>query len=192
MSKLALQPRPTRGHATRSRLVEVAIAEFKRVGVEQANIGKIALKAGVSRPAFYFHFPTKAHILLELLRSLEMPMAAEVAACTTLDEVLDVFVSGLMRARKQVGDHQLFSDMLLIYTRNTSDLPIVDQPLMAVLAEKLKKAAATGRLRKDMEPEQATLLFLTSVFGFMIGQGNICNDKECEKALNQLAALFLK
>ena len=192
MSKLALQPRVTRGHTTRSRLAEVAIAEFKRVGVEQASIGEIALKAGVSRPAFYFHFPTKAHVLLELLRSLEMPMAAEVAACTGLDEVLEVFVNGLMRARKQVGDRQLFSEMLLIYTRSTSDLPTDDQPLMLILADQFKKAAKANRLRKGMEPEQATLLFLTSVFGYFIGQANFCSDKECKTALNQLAALFLK
>ena len=47
------------------------MTEFRRVGVERASIGRIAETAGVSRPSFYFHFPTKDHVLLELQWTLE-------------------------------------------------------------------------------------------------------------------------
>jgi AcrR family transcriptional regulator len=191
MSKLLLQPRPTRGHHTRTRLAEVALAEFRKVGVNRASIGEIAMKAGVSRPAFYFHFPTKAHILLELQRSLEMPMAAEVAACSSLEETLAVFVKGLMRSRRQVGSNELFSEMLLIYTRNSGEISLDDQPLMDTLANQFRRASESNQLRSGIGPEQATLLFLTSIFGYFIGRGNLCTDRECEFALKNVAYLFL-
>ncbi len=49
---------------TRARLYETALAEFKDVGFNDAQIDRIAEKAGVARGTFYFHFPTKEHVLL--------------------------------------------------------------------------------------------------------------------------------
>ena len=52
--------------STRTLLFEAAIAEFRRAGFSRASVARIAREAGVSRPSFYFHFPTKEHVLLEL------------------------------------------------------------------------------------------------------------------------------
>ena len=51
---------------TRARLFEAALAEFARTGFDRASVAEIARAADVSRPSFYFHFPTKEHVLLEL------------------------------------------------------------------------------------------------------------------------------
>src|SRR5262245_22624726 len=110
---LEIAPRQTRGDETRKRIVDAAVAEFKLVGVSEAGIGDIAKAARVSRPTFYFHFPTKEHILLELQRSLEFPIIILLENTKGLANTLDMFVKGLMRARKTVDDPQLFSDMLL-------------------------------------------------------------------------------
>jgi AcrR family transcriptional regulator len=191
-STLALAPRQTRGDETRRRIADAAIAEFKRVGVSEANIGNIAKAAGVSRPTFYFHFPTKEHILLELQRTLELPIIILLENVEGFSETLNMFVSGLMKARKSVGDKQLFSEMLLIYTKQAYDLPIDDQPLMLILAARFEDAAKKGELKEGIDPAKATLIYLTSVFGYFIGQGNIASDKESKEALQIISSLFMQ
>ena len=53
---------------TRERLMGAAIAEFKRAGMADADVGSIVTAAGVAHGTFFFHFPTKEHVLLELER----------------------------------------------------------------------------------------------------------------------------
>lgn len=187
---VTLKPRQTRGDETRKRILDAAMREFKRVGVSNASIGEIARCARVSRPTVYFHFPTKEHFLLELQRSLESPIIAVVDHCRTLEETFDVFVRGLMKARRAVGDNHLFSEMLLIYTREANHLAIDDQPLMLALAERFIEAEKSGELRKGLEAGQATLLYLTGVFGYFMGQGRMVTDKECEKSLKAISLLY--
>src|SRR3954451_20742222 len=51
---------------TRERLMGAAIAEFKRSGMTDADVSAIVTAAGVAHGTFFFHFPTKEHVLLEL------------------------------------------------------------------------------------------------------------------------------
>src|ERR1700759_2410822 len=62
---------------TRQRVYAAAIAEFRRVGMADADVGVIAKEAGVARGTFYFHYPTKEHVLAELERSEEARAAAQ-------------------------------------------------------------------------------------------------------------------
>ena len=52
--------------ATRERLYEAAVAEFKRTGVSGADVGSIVAEAAVAHGTFFFHFPSKEHVVAEL------------------------------------------------------------------------------------------------------------------------------
>ena len=52
--------------ATRERIFEAAMAEFREAGFANAQVDRIARAAGVVRGTFYFHFPSKEHVLIEL------------------------------------------------------------------------------------------------------------------------------
>ncbi len=56
---------------TRRRVYERALEVFRRDGVVACRVEDIASAAGVSRGSFYFHFPTKEHVLLERMRETE-------------------------------------------------------------------------------------------------------------------------
>lgn len=83
---------------TRRRLYECALEVFRRDGVASCRIDDIASAAGVSRGSFYFHFPTKEHVLLERMRETEgvicdaidalPPGASLTAVLATLNEQL--------------------------------------------------------------------------------------------------------
>src|SRR5688572_23590718 len=62
---------------TRERLMGAAIAEFKRSGIADADVGAIVTAAGVAHGTFFFHFPTKQHVLLELERREEERIAKQ-------------------------------------------------------------------------------------------------------------------
>src|SRR5262245_14170328 len=63
---------------TRRRLYASALAIFRRDGVVAARTEDIAKAAGVSRGSFYFHFPTKEHVLLERMAETEREICAKV------------------------------------------------------------------------------------------------------------------
>src|ERR1700753_4236430 len=67
----------TRRLQTRQRILGAAIAEFKRSGMASADVRAIVDAAGVAHGTFYFHFPTKEHVLLELDRREERRIAAD-------------------------------------------------------------------------------------------------------------------
>src|ERR1700758_5778821 len=62
---------------TRQRVYTGAVAEFRRVGMAGADVSVIAREAGVARGTFYFHFPTKEHVLAELERHEEARLATQ-------------------------------------------------------------------------------------------------------------------
>jgi AcrR family transcriptional regulator len=64
---------------TRQRVYQAAVAEFRRTGMAEADVAVIAKEAGVARGTFYFHFPTKEHVLAELERHEEARLAAQLA-----------------------------------------------------------------------------------------------------------------
>jgi AcrR family transcriptional regulator len=157
--------------STRARLFEAAIAEFRRVGVGRANVARIAREAGVSRPSFYFHFPTVEHVLLELQWLEEQKLVARLEHATGLREALHELAEGLIECEARLEDSELFRDMLSIYARRPAGLAIDTQmfPIVAAVARHFAHAAARGELRPGLEAAAAARMCLASVFGLLIG-----------------------
>lgn len=57
-----------RSEETRTRILEAAIRRFAISGYDAASVEDICTEAGVSKGAFYHHFPTKQAIFLALLQ----------------------------------------------------------------------------------------------------------------------------
>ena len=73
----AVGVREVRRLETRARIFETALAEIAQRGLAAADVSAIAAAAGVVRGTFYFHFPTKEHVLVELERNEETKIVAE-------------------------------------------------------------------------------------------------------------------
>jgi AcrR family transcriptional regulator len=56
-----------RSKQTHERILQVAEDHFARFGFDAAGVAQICLEAGVSKGAFYHHFPSKQTVFLELL-----------------------------------------------------------------------------------------------------------------------------
>src|SRR5665811_1650432 len=65
---------------TRTRLFDAAVAEIGRSGLAGADVSTIAAAAGVVRGTFYFHFPTKEHVVVEVERAEEAKIVGRLGA----------------------------------------------------------------------------------------------------------------
>jgi AcrR family transcriptional regulator len=78
-SQVKPSAREARRLQTRERILGAAIAEFTRSGMAGADVGAIVAAAGVAHGTFFFHFPSKEHVLLELECREEARLATDFA-----------------------------------------------------------------------------------------------------------------
>src|SRR4051795_12855079 len=92
---------------TRERLMGAAIAEFKRSGMAASDVGAIVAAAGVAHGTFFFHFPTKEHVLLELERREEERIAKQldrfVSSERDLPSILEETVRLIVGLERRLG-----------------------------------------------------------------------------------------
>jgi AcrR family transcriptional regulator len=182
--------REQRSTQTRARIFEAALAEFRRVGFEAASVTEVARAAGVSRPSFYFHFPTKEHVLLELQWRVDTDTCEAIQAVEDDSLALHTFVDRLMAAEEDLGSGELFRDILQMWARPPTHLDL-DERHIATVAEVVRRFLARARRggRLPMAPERAALLFLSSVFGYLLGEGESREERALD--LHTLVALHL-
>jgi AcrR family transcriptional regulator len=134
---------------TRRRLYECALDIFRRDGVVASRTEDIAKAAGVSRGAFYFHFPTKDHVLLDRMRETEEQVCA---VLETLPAETDVhtLLATLNRELAEIWQHdpKLLPDLCAAAMRFTATT-MSDQeatPLRALLSDRFRIAAERGEI----------------------------------------------
>jgi AcrR family transcriptional regulator len=183
--------REQRSRITRRRLYEAALEEFRRVGFAAASISRITHRAGVSRPSFYFHFPTKEHVLLELQWELEHEVVERMAPLADPVAAVHAFVDGLVDVQERLGAGDVFRDLLQVWVRRPEGLDPEQHamPVMQEVRRRFEQARAAQVLRPGVPPERAMLLFLTSVFGYLIGAGGAAAAER--ENLHALADLYL-
>ncbi len=182
--------RELRSERTRARIFDAAIAEFLRVGFDAASVARIARLAGVSRPSFYFHFPSKEHVVLELQWQLQLDIVEAMARHDDLREGLHAFVDGLIEAESATGSMDLFREILNVWVRPPADVDVSHlTPVLDAVRSRFEQAARESALPAGLDAERTTLLFLSGVFGYLIG---VADDPEQQRHdLHALVSVYL-
>ncbi len=180
---------------TRSRLFDAAIAEFRRVGFADAQIDDIVRAAGVARGTFYFHFPTKEHVLVELQRRGEESIVERLAALRRRPLAVKSFLHHLIDAviaeAVAGGQPSLQREIFALYARQPMALEDQDYPLLEAVKQFFREAQERGEVRSDLMPSELTIIFLTSMFGVLLSQPNPVGP-ELRPSLKRVIDIFVR
>jgi AcrR family transcriptional regulator len=156
---------------TRERLMGAAIAEFKRSGMAEADVAAIVTAAGVAHGTFFFHFPTKEHVLLELEHREEERIAKELgrfaAARNNLSSTLAEAVRLVMGLERRLGA-VLFKDFLALHFSQTRPVDESKQhPVIVLVAQQIEHAQAAGDVESDVNPMNSAVFFLLGLYALL-------------------------
>ncbi|NRA02027.1 MAG: TetR/AcrR family transcriptional regulator [Myxococcales bacterium] len=151
---------------TRERIFEASLEEFRMQGFSNAQIDRIVERAGVARGTFYFHFPTKEHVLIEAQRRRELDVMERLNALgpppasvtVYLTRVLESILAGLEE------DAGLRREIMTMYLRGSVNLELAAEPLIVAVVDYFADAAERGAIRSDVPPELLAVRFLSSLY----------------------------
>ena len=164
--------RATRRRETRERVFAAGFAEFRRAGMTGADVKAIAAAAGVAHGTLFFHFPSKEHLLVELVRREEAQLAAEFSSFlaephelhSTLTRLVDM-VTGLERRLGPV----LFKELLASHfspTRPVKD-GWTDHPVIVLLVREIERARCDDAVHPEVDAFYGATFFLLGVYGVL-------------------------
>jgi AcrR family transcriptional regulator len=159
---------------TRQRVYKAAIAEFKRSGMGDADIGAVVTAAGVARGTFYFHFPTKEHVLEEVERNLVNRLAGDLDRFlksphdlwSTLSEVIRLVTAAETRLGKR-----MFRDVLALHfsqARPPGWAKSSEHQLVALVADDIRRAQAADEVSDHVDAGHSALFFLLGLYSLLV------------------------
>jgi AcrR family transcriptional regulator len=158
---------------TRERLMGAAIAEFKRAGMAEADVSTIVAAAGVAHGTFFFHFPTKEHVLLELERREEERVSKQFARYVTsapsLASALNEVVSLVIGLERRLGA-VLFKDFLALHFSPTRPAAegAKDHPVIVLVAREIERVQALGDVDPDANAMNSAVFFLLGLYALLV------------------------
>jgi AcrR family transcriptional regulator len=169
--------RDARRRQTRARVLCAALTEFKRSGMSGADVNAIAAAAGVAHGTFFFHFPSKEHVLLELECQEEARIAAEFAQF--LADTHELVAALLEVVRLVAGLEQrlgplLFKELLALHfspTRPSKD-EWTDHPVIVLLVEEIERARDDGMVHPEVDGFYSATFFLLGIYGVLTTTDN--------------------
>jgi AcrR family transcriptional regulator len=152
---------------TRRRVRECALLIFRRDGLAAARIDDIVKSARVSRGTFYFHFPTKEDVLIEVLGEAEHRIAAAITALprsTPLRKLLERTCEKI--AEEWEHEPRLFQDVGAVAVRRAAATLREGQrdPVSEALADGFRAAVARKELTAHLPAEVLADFFLINSF----------------------------
>lgn len=174
-----LSAREAKRLQTRERLLDAAIAEFKRTGMAAADVGAIVAAAGVAHGTFYFHFPTKEHVLLELECREEFRIAEQYrsfcdAEQPDLDSALREALRQVMALDGRLG-RLLFKDFLATHFSPTRPPREEGEghPMLMLVVDRIEQARRDGDIDSDVDPVNSAVFFLLGVYALLVTVGDL-------------------
>lgn len=148
-----------------------AVAEFKRAGIAAADVGAIVAAAGVAHGTFFFHFPTKEHVLLELEQRTEEDIAKQLSRYLStqrdLRATLGEAVRLVMGLERRLGP-VLFKDFLALHFSQTRPRDESDEhPVIVTLAKEIERARERGDVDAKVNPMNSAVFFLLGLYALL-------------------------
>jgi AcrR family transcriptional regulator len=147
---------------TRARILEAATREFSRHGLGGARVDRIAERAGANKRMLYYYFGDKDALFLAVLEQTYEDIRRAEQALHLLDASP---VEGVVRlvefTWRYYLDHPEFLTLLnsanlhrARHLRRSPEIRATNSPVIATLAELLRRGEADGSIRAGIDPLQ--------------------------------------
>ena len=157
--------------ATRQTILDTALIEFAEKGYSATKLHDIALKAGVTRGAIYWHFENKADLYLKLQD--EISGEANAIIQEAIDEggtFQDIIKRVLVRSLEYMERSERFrSFMQLLYTKTEMSPELEEgwrrnveqgENTLQGLIQIFESARKEGQIKQDVDPRELAFTFL--------------------------------
>lgn len=186
--------RTARRLQTHERILTAAVTEFTVAGMAGADVNAIAAAAGVAHGTFFFHFPSKEHVLLELESREETWVAAEFERFLEHNPGLEAALTEIVRlvcGLEQRFGAVLFKELLALHfspTRPTEDA-WTDHPVIVLLVGEIERACGEGTVHPEVDAFYSAVFFLLGIYGVLTTMTN-CDTRE--RMLAELVATAVR
>jgi len=162
-----------RSEETQARILEAALKNFSESGYDAASVDDICAEAGVSKGAFYHHFPSKQAVFLTLLNEWLKTVDAslEAARKPTVPETLTNMARMLPTIFSQAdGRLPMFLEFWLQASRDETVWKATIAPYQRYLdyfAELVKQGIEEGSFR-PVDPRSAAQVIVSFAVGLLL------------------------
>ena len=165
-----------RSQQTRQRILNAALLVFARDGYAASSVKEICMTAGVSKGAFFHHFPTKQALFLELLNNWLAQLDAQLESIRKEFEGVPqalIQMAGLMGNIYQAAGGYL--PVFLEFWTQASHDPAVWQAVIApyrryqdYFASLIQEGINEGSFRKEIDPQAAARALVSLALGLLM------------------------
>ncbi|MET7328119.1 TetR/AcrR family transcriptional regulator [Nonomuraea sp. NPDC005650] len=152
---------------TRQKVFRAAVELIAEHGYAATTVDAIAERAGVAKGTVFYNFGSKEGLFEALLEHSVDLLAEALAAADTGESALDALDSVVLGQLRFFEEHGAFARVLLAEMWRTAWQEAVArlrESALGVYANVLRRAAANGEVRADLDVETAS----TAVFGMVL------------------------
>jgi len=164
-----------RSEETCTRILDAAAASFSRNGYDATGVAEICRVAGISKGAFYYHFPSKQTLFIALLQrwldELDGSIATLQAGASSVPEALTRMAEAFQKVLHTAdGNLPMFMEFLSAAQRDPLVWAATVQPYRRYqlwFAALIEKGVAEGSLRQ-MDPQIASQMLVSWAVGMLL------------------------
>lgn len=165
-----------RSEETHANILDSAYQLFSRNGYEATSVANICQAAGVSKGAFYHHFPTKQAVFLELMESWLAGLNAgfQVARQETHNVPEAILQMALLAGNAVQSTDVKLSIIIEFWTQASRDPSIWNTAIAPYrryqdyFAELIQEGINEGAFRKDIEARAAARALVSLAMGLLM------------------------
>ena len=154
--------------ARRAELLRVAREVFAEKGFEAATISEIVARAGVAQGTFYWYFPSKISLVMDLSKQMqaqiEEALSQAYVEANSPGEMIDKSVASAFHIMGNFRDILAILHSDACWTKDTSEHSRLFTPYYGLIAEAIRKEQQRGRIDSSIDPEVTAVLIVGTIY----------------------------